>query len=432
MRAPGTQPGADPNRNLTPTAGLPTLDRSMARMSRLIALLLAAAALLPAAAQAAGPSSTRAALASQMRFAGGGSGALAVDLDSGRQLFASRPDTPRMPASVNKLFTTATALTLYGPEGHLTTHALGDVGVDPGGVLIGNLYLKGGGDPSFGSRQAGELADDLVLDQGLREVTGRVIGDESAFDSLRGTISEGYRVTSEVGPLSALTFNRGRSGRRRPWFQTRPARFAAREFERALRRRGVITGASSMSGVTPAAALPLAEHSSPTIAELARVTNRPSDNFNAETLIKALGAEFGTTGSTRAGTVVVRKTMAGFGLTPRVVDGSGLSRANRTTPRHIVTLLDHMTSEAAGPAFETSLPVAGRSGTLSDRMRRTAARDRCQAKTGTLRDVSALAGYCRTTAGARVGFAILMNRVNPYGARRLQDRMVSALARYAP
>ena len=97
-----------------------------------------------------------------------------------------------------------------------------------------------------------------------------------------------------------------------------------------------------------------------------------------------------------------------------------------------MTLLDHMTSEESGPAFETSLAVAGRNGTLFDRMRRTAARDRCKAKTGTLRDVSALAGYCQTTAGARVAFAILMNGVYPYGARRLQDRMVTALARYSP
>jgi D-alanyl-D-alanine carboxypeptidase/D-alanyl-D-alanine-endopeptidase (penicillin-binding protein 4) len=401
-------------------------------MSGLIAALVLAAALLPAAAQAAGPSATRSALGKQMRIAGGSAGALAVDLDNDRQIFASRPDVDRVPASVNKLFTTATALTLYGPEGHLTTRALGDVGVDPAGVLIGNLYLKGGGDPGFNSGAAAALADDLYFEHGLREVTGRVIGDESAFDSLRGTISEGYRVTSEVGPLSALTFNRGRSGRRRPWFQKSPARFAAREFTKALRRRGVVIGGAARTGRAPASALSIAEHSSSPVAELARATNQPSDNFNAEMLIKAVGSEFGSTGSTRSGTVVVRRTMAGFGLTPRVVDGSGLSRGNRTTPREVVRLLDHMTAEQSAQAFETSLAVAGRSGTLSDRMRRTAARDRCQAKTGTLRDVSALAGYCITTSGTRVGFAILMNYVNPYSARRLQDRMVSALARYSP
>src|SRR5688572_28361105 len=116
----------------------------MARMLHLTVALLLVAALAPAAALAAGPAATRAALASQMRFAGGGSGALAVDLDSGRTIYSLRADTARTPASVEKLYTTSAALTLYGVDGHLTTSALGDVGVDPGGVLIGNLYLPGG------------------------------------------------------------------------------------------------------------------------------------------------------------------------------------------------------------------------------------------------------------------------------------------------
>jgi D-alanyl-D-alanine carboxypeptidase/D-alanyl-D-alanine-endopeptidase (penicillin-binding protein 4) len=63
-------------------------------------------------------------------------------------------------------------------------------------------------------------------------------------------------------------------------------------------------------------------------------------------------------------------------------------------------------------------------------MRRTAAQDRCRAKTGTLRDVSALAGYCTTRTGGHVVFAFLMNYVSPYGARILQDRMAIALTRY--
>ena len=141
--------------------------------------------------------------------------------------------------------------------------------------------------------------------------------------------------------------------------------------------------------------MPLVEFSSPTLAELARVTNRPSDNFNAETLIKAVGSEFGTGGTTRAGAVVVKRTMQSFGLSPKIVDGSGLSRSDRTTPRQVVTLLDRMSTDAAGPAFATSLAVVGRNGTLFDRMRRTAARDRCQGKTGTLHDVSALAATAR-------------------------------------
>ena len=80
--------------------------------------------------------------------------------------------------------------------------------------------------------------------------------------------------------------------------------------------------------------------------------------------------------------------------------------------------------------FAASLPIAGRTGTLHDRMRRNAARDNCRAKTGTLSNVSALAGYCEARDGGRVAFAFLMNGVWPSSARRLQDRMAGALARY--
>ena len=65
-------------------------------------------------------------------------------------------------------------------------------------------------------------------------------------------------------------------------------------------------------------------------------------------------------------------------------------------------------------------------------MRGTAAQDRCRAKTGTLRDVSALAGYCTTAGGRQVAFAFLMNYVSPWNARVLQDRMAIALAKYRP
>ena len=369
-------------------------------MLHLIAALLVAAALAPAAAQAAGPSATRSALASQMRSAGGGSGALAVDLDSGRQIFASRPDTARTPASVNKLFTTSTALSLYGVDGHLTTRALGDVGVDPGGVLIGNLYLRGGGDPSFGSRQAAELADELVLDQGLREITGRVIGDESAFDSLRGAAVRGLPH-----------HERGRAAERAD-LQPRPlgpAPPVLPEEPRALRRPRVRARAAAprrdqrrrpRPAARPPAALPLAEHSSPTIAELARVTNRPSDNFNAETLIKALGAEFGTAGTTRAGTR--RRAPHDGGLRPAPARG-----------RRLRPLARQPHDAAPGGAAARAHGLGGRRPGVRDLARgrraqrharstacaRSVARDRCQAKTGTLNSVSALAGYCQTTAG---------------------------------
>ena len=112
---------------------------------------------------------------------------------------------------------------------------------DETGTIIGDIVLRGGGDPTFGTTAASALAGKLV-EAGLTRIEGRVIGDESAFDVFRGP-SVGFQLTSEVGPLSALSFNHGRTGKRRPYYQVSPARFAAQEFEKALQRRGVrITG----------------------------------------------------------------------------------------------------------------------------------------------------------------------------------------------
>jgi D-alanyl-D-alanine carboxypeptidase/D-alanyl-D-alanine-endopeptidase (penicillin-binding protein 4) len=230
-----------------------------------------------------------------------------------------------------------------------------------------------------------------------------------------------------VGPLSALTLDRGYTGRR---FQTNPPLTAAKAFNRQLRRAGLTVRRAPRSGVTPPLATALATSQSPTIASLVARTNTPSDNFLAESMLKALGAEFGLSGSTAAGATVVRATVQKLGARPRLLDGSGLSRRDRTTPRDVVNVIAGMDRSELAEPFEASLPIAGRTGTLYRRMRSTAARGRCRAKTGTLSDVSALAGFCDTRGGRRVAFALLMNRVNVYSAHIHQDRMTAALARY--
>ena len=353
---------------------------------------------------------------------------LAVDLDAGGRVYALRPGSGRVPASVEKLYTTATALRRLGADARLRTQVSATAAPDAAGTVVGDLYLRGGGDPTFGRPDLVRLVDDVEA-AGVATVTGRVIGDETAFDAFRGPPSSGYQLSRYVGPLSALTFNRGLTGKRSPYFQAQPARFAARALTRELRRRGVVVGAAAATGATPPGAAPLAEWASPPMVELTRLTNVPSDNFAAETLLKVLGAQLAGDGSTTAGATVVRAELGLLGIQPAVVDGSGLSRANRTCPRQVVSLLRAMNGEAA---FTGSLAVAGRTGTLATRMRGTAAQDRCRAKTGTLSDVSALAGYCTTIDGTDVAFAILMNGVNPAAARALQDRMATALARYTP
>jgi len=396
----------------------------MARIAVLACLLLA---LLPAAASAAGRAATARGLAAQMRQAGGSSGALAVDLDTGARIYGLRAGTPRMPASVEKLYTSATALRRMGASTRLQTEILATANPDAEGVIDGNLYLRGNGDPTFGASAMKRLAGELD-DAGIATVTGRVVGDESAFDLRRGVPSSGYALTSEVGPLSALTYNRGMTGMRSPFWQPNPAKFAAKAFTRALRHRGIDVARSAQAGVAPGDAEPMGLWRSHSLGVLLRDMNLPSDNFMAETLAKVLGARYGDGGTTTEGAAVMRAEMDELGIGPSLVDGSGLSRSDRTSPRDVVTLLETMDEEIA---FTGSLAIAGRNGTLEDRMRGTAAQDRCQAKTGTLRDVSALAGYCTTLNGRSVAFAILMNAVYPYGARQLQDRMLNALVRYS-
>jgi D-alanyl-D-alanine carboxypeptidase/D-alanyl-D-alanine-endopeptidase (penicillin-binding protein 4) len=181
--------------------------------------------------------------------------------------------------------------------------------------------------------------------------------------------------------------------------------------------------------VTPEDATELATMKSAPMSELIQRTNVPSDNYYAETLLKDLGAAYGDGGSTKAGAQVVEDEMADLDVRPTIVDGSGLSRGDRTNVRQVVTLLAAMAGGEDSSAYLGSLAVVGRSGTLQYRMRTTSARDRCRGKTGTLHDVSNLAGICTTADGKQVAFAILMNDVNPSAAHVLQDRMVAAIAR---
>jgi D-alanyl-D-alanine carboxypeptidase/D-alanyl-D-alanine-endopeptidase (penicillin-binding protein 4) len=158
------------------------------------------------AAVAPAQSSLDNALDQDMQQLGRHSGAYVVDLSTGQPLYASASATARIPASVQKLYTTAVALLQFGPSARLTTELLG-TGRVRRGVWAGALYLRGGGDPTFGSAKfdqgaygAGATVQQLVARvrrrMNLRAVTGRIVGDESVFDSLRGTGESGLGAVS--------------------------------------------------------------------------------------------------------------------------------------------------------------------------------------------------------------------------------------------
>ena len=409
-------------------------------MRRLSLLVIALLVLLPATAAAQDETTMVKRLARYMRAAGPYSGAYVfhVSGDSPHAVFRWRQHTPRILASNAKLFTTSAALARYGPEGTLGTEVLGTGELDTEGVFRGSLYLRGGGDPTFGSRRftkrsygGGATVQDLAAlleDTGIQRVTGRVYGDESAFDSLRGGPDSGYGVSPWVGPLSALSYNRGLFTEGGRGYQANPPAFAAARLDEALEAAGVAVRLKPRAGLTPAEARVLASVDSPPMARLIRLTNKPSDNFFAETLLKDLARQAGGVGTTAAGARIAASHARRLGAPATLVDGSGLSRGNRASPFSIVKLLRAMRETEYANEFGDSLPIAGQDGTLFDRMRRGAARWRCTGKTGTLSNVSALSGYCEARSGDNYVYSILMNGVYPTGARRLQDRMLQAIA----
>jgi serine-type D-Ala-D-Ala carboxypeptidase/endopeptidase (penicillin-binding protein 4) len=406
------------------------------RIAVIVAALLTAAPASAAAQDALVKSLTR-----QMNAAGANSGAYVVNLSQGETVFAWREKRARILASNAKLFTTAAALARFGTEGTLGTEVRGVGELDEQGIYRGDLYLRGGGDPTFGTRTftrrnygSGATVEQLAAlleDAGITRVTGRVFGDESRFDSLRGGPESGYATSIWVGPLSALSFNRGLGTETGGSFQTNPPLFAAARLDAALEARGIRVRGRPQAGVAPASADILASVDSPPMERLIQLTNKPSDNYFAEMLLKAIALQARGRGTTRAGARLAAGYARRLGSGARLVDGSGLSRGDRASPRQVVSLLSELyelDQTEYGEEFIDSLPIAGQDGTLATRMRSGPARYRCRGKTGTLSNVSALSGYCEARTGDTYVYSILMNYVYPPGARRLQDAMLQAIA----
>jgi serine-type D-Ala-D-Ala carboxypeptidase/endopeptidase (penicillin-binding protein 4) len=414
-----------------------------AKLLILICGLLAVTVLAPATAAAGGSlAELQSHLARQLTLAGRADGAYVYDLTSKQALFSERASVMRPPASVEKLYTATTALELMGPTARLDTTVYGVGHLAPGGVWEGNLYLRGGGDPTFGtasfvhSHYGGvgttvqALVSQLVKTDGIHRVTGKIEGDESYFDSLRGEPSSDYQWDPFLeGTLSGLAFNRGETGSERG--PHAPAAFAARALWGLLKAAGVKIIGSSGAATTPAGATQLAQVPSPTITQLLELMLPPSDNFFAETLVKDLGARYGGAGTTAAGAQVVMNTIASaLAIHPHVLDGSGLSEADRTSPYQVADLLTELAPTSIGTVLRESLAVAGRTGTLELRMRGTRAASNCQGKTGTLTGVSNLVGYCQAADGHTLVFAIFTDGIPTETAHTFQDNMTITLADY--
>jgi D-alanyl-D-alanine carboxypeptidase/D-alanyl-D-alanine-endopeptidase (penicillin-binding protein 4) len=353
-------------------------------------------------------------------------GAVVLDLETGQTVYARNAGLSLLPASNEKLAVTYAALTALGPSFTIETDVLGS-GAQTGATWNGDLVLKGYGDPTLSSAGISSLARQVRGD-GITRVTGRILGDESWFDTRR--TAAGWKPAfyiNESPPLSALIVDRGWTGHAT---SGDPALAAAQELRAALVRAGVSVGGPAAHGTADDSAQPLAEVDSPPLSSIVHWMDTVSDNFLAEMLVKELGAVQAGAGTTAAGVGVITGLLAQAGVPlagVRLVDGSGLSLLDRLTPQAVAALLTTMWNDPEVRwELLSSLPVAARTGTLAHRMLHTAAAGVVRAKTGTTDNASALSGF----AGTRFVFSILQNGwpVSWTWARLAQDRFATVLA----
>jgi D-alanyl-D-alanine carboxypeptidase/D-alanyl-D-alanine-endopeptidase (penicillin-binding protein 4) len=192
-------------------------------------------------------------------------------------------------------------------------------------------------------------------------------------------------------------------------------------FAEVLAARGIaVAGAvETSSAPLPAGVRVLAAHESPPLLEILKAVNKTSQNLHAEMMLRLLGARRRGSGSPEAGREAVAEFLRRVGVQTSawaLQDGSGLSRSDILTPHELASLLAAMDRHPRGAAFKETLPIAGRDGTLKNRMKGGPAEGRVVAKTGTLRHVNALAGYVTTRGGSRLAFVALANHHTSGGA----------------
>jgi serine-type D-Ala-D-Ala carboxypeptidase/endopeptidase (penicillin-binding protein 4) len=364
-------------------------------------------------------------------FTGQGTGISVADVATGEVIYQRNGGRPLLPASTEKLFTTVGALTALRPNFRFTTTAVG-VGTRVGPTWEGDLYLVGSGDPTFSSYDIDALAAQVKA-HGIRRISGRIRGDETVFDAARSCPWPARYIGVESPPLSGLALDRDLTANGRD--VASPSYSAARALRRALGRSGVPVGVRFVAaGKAPKGALVLGSVQSEPLWRIVRFMDRHSDNFTAEMVAKAIGAYAGGSGTTARGMHVAGEVAAPMlGADAPLVhlaDGSGLSHANRTTAGALASLLAAgATNAAIAKPLADALSVAGANGTLAHRL--PALRGRVIGKSGTLDDVSALAGYVTAKSGRRFSFAVLMNApaLSSWDAHATQDAIVTLLAK---
>ena len=327
----------------------------------------------------------------------------------------------RAPASNQKLLLSMALFDRYGTDHAIRTWAMSDGDVVDG-ILRGDLWLVGSGNPDLGTIDLSRLAAELD-EMGIRRIRGGVRGDTGPF--ARDWWATGWRdyfPDIYIALPTALTFkqNRDTAGR----MVTDPERRAAQTMTARLRARGIEVRDPAAAGTPPAGMDRLAWVDSAPLEGLVRRMNVRSRNFWAEVLGKRLGADAYGRGSIANGAKATCAFTAARGQDFACYDGSGLSYANRASALGIVELLWDAQATPWGDTLRSTLPGGGQ-GTLEDRLEQV----RLRAKTGTLEDVSALSGWVwLELSNEWAEFSILSSGFDDQTAKAIEDQIVKVVS----
>lgn len=368
-----------------------------------------------------------------------------LDAD-GRVVFEHDGAAPVLPASTAKLATGAGALLLFGADHRIptTVEAVGEITDE--GVLRGRLELVGGGDPALSTRDyrtlvyvarphtdLEELADEVVA-AGITRVTQGLVAGADAFGATPEAPGwkDEYLAVLDARRITSLTVDAGldltvTSPPPNPELELLssedPAATAVARFRTLLEERGVTVAGDV--GQARGDRRVVAEVSSPPLEEHVRFAFERSDNHTADTLFRLAGLELGARDWASSGEAIAQLLeaegidTAGMAL----VDGAGLSRDDRVSARTLAGIDQVLRSGELGAVWRDALAVAGEEGTLRRRLRGTVAEGRFLGKSGTLDDVTALAGTVEGPDGEAVYHVAAMANVPP-GASRFPSVLV--------
>jgi D-alanyl-D-alanine carboxypeptidase/D-alanyl-D-alanine-endopeptidase (penicillin-binding protein 4) len=374
---------------------------------------------------------------------------LVVEASGDDPLYAHNPTLPLAGASTQKLLTATALLLAAGPDDRFETVVGATVPVSAG-VVAGDLFLVGGGDPllatpAYASTLNGNHGGFLTVDPvqladaiaaaGVTRIDGSIVGDDSRYDQQRyhPAWPARYRAQAVIGPVSALTINDGfgfyfDDGQGAGPTSGDPATDAAAMVTQLLRQRGVVVAGEAHAGQAPAGLTSIATFPSATVRELVAEMLTDSDNDTAEMALKEIGARQNGSGSWEAGAAAATALLSQAGVSfdgVSIVDGSGLSENNRLTCQLLVDLL---TLPDTGPVLVDGLAVAGETGTLTERWDGTPVEGRLRAKTGTLNTVTALSGRVDALQGGTLTFSYVLNVPQPQTIQSVDIERQTSLA----